>query len=106
MLSLVGKFFNLIVFSSAYLLFPEVYPTTMRNVGYGVVCTVGKVGAIVAPFVGILVRRLTPVTLPTLAGDIQSGSSAGHLRRAVTGGGDCLCGRARNKWQTFTGGHW
>lgn len=29
-LSLAGKFFNMIVFSSAYLLMPEVYPTTLR----------------------------------------------------------------------------
>jgi hypothetical protein len=97
----------MIVFSSAYLLFPEVYPTTMRNVGYGVVCTVGKIGSIVAPFVGIMVERAhSRNTVLSLAGVVQSGSSTGHLRCTVTDGGSGLSGRARNKWPTSTGGYW
>ncbi|XP_023211295.1 solute carrier family 22 member 6-B-like [Centruroides sculpturatus] len=49
-LAVVSKFSLSVSFSSLYLLSSEIYPTVVRNVGLGSCSTVGRIGAIAAPF--------------------------------------------------------
>ncbi|XP_067119501.1 organic cation transporter protein-like [Centruroides vittatus] len=49
-LAVVSRFSLSVSFSSLYLLSSEIYPTVVRNVGLGSCSTVGRIGAIAAPF--------------------------------------------------------
>lgn len=49
-LTVISKFFMSISFSSIYLLATEIYPTVVRAVGLGSCSMMGRVGAIIAPF--------------------------------------------------------
>lgn len=50
-LSLSGKFFVTLALGGILLLAAELFPTTLRNRGNGFTLSVGRVGAIIAPFV-------------------------------------------------------
>lgn len=38
-------------FCLIYVIFPELFPTVVRNMGVGFVCTAGQVGSILCPFI-------------------------------------------------------
>ncbi|KAL3068468.1 hypothetical protein niasHT_030759 [Heterodera trifolii] len=50
LLSLVAKVFNGVSWASEPLLLSEMAPTTVRNMMYGIVATVGEIGSVFAPY--------------------------------------------------------
>ncbi|KAK3106350.1 hypothetical protein FSP39_018272 [Pinctada imbricata] len=52
--TLVGKMASAGAFSTVFLYTPEMYPTNLRNVGIGLASSFGRVGAMIAPFAGVL----------------------------------------------------
>ncbi|XP_071095552.1 solute carrier family 22 member 6-A-like [Haliotis cracherodii] len=55
--SLIGKFGATTSFNVLWLYTPEIFPTTMRNVGFGLGSLAARVGGILAPFSRILYRH-------------------------------------------------
>nr|CAD2146815.1 unnamed protein product [Meloidogyne enterolobii] len=49
-LSLIAKIMNTIAWASAPLLLSEMAPTTVRNMSYGLISTVGEIGSSLAPY--------------------------------------------------------
>ncbi|XP_067665041.1 solute carrier family 22 member 6-like [Haliotis asinina] len=56
-LSLIGKFGATTSFNVLYLYTPEIFPTTIRNVGFGLGSLAGRVGGLFAPFSRMLYRK-------------------------------------------------
>ncbi|XP_046556421.1 solute carrier family 22 member 4-like [Haliotis rubra] len=56
-LSLIGKFGATTSFNVLYLYTPELFPTTIRNVGFGLGSLAGRVGGLFAPFSRMLYRK-------------------------------------------------
>ncbi|XP_046556424.1 solute carrier family 22 member 5-like [Haliotis rubra] len=56
-LSLIGKFGAATSFNVLYLYTPEIFPTTIRNVGFGLGSLAGRVGGLFAPFSRMLYRK-------------------------------------------------
>ncbi|XP_060085889.1 organic cation transporter protein-like [Ylistrum balloti] len=57
--NLVGKFGITGSFSTIFLYTPELYPTNLRNAGFGFSSTVARVGGMLAPFAGPLMDYIT-----------------------------------------------
>ncbi|XP_067665040.1 solute carrier family 22 member 6-like [Haliotis asinina] len=55
--SLIGKFGAATSFNVLYLYTPEIFPTTIRNVGFGLGSLAGRVGGLFAPFTRMLYRK-------------------------------------------------
>ncbi|XP_046556423.1 solute carrier family 22 member 8-like [Haliotis rubra] len=62
-LSLIGKFGATTSYTVLFLYTPELFPTTIRNVGFGLGSLAGRVGGLFAPFSRMLVRLLLTVIL-------------------------------------------
>ncbi|XP_023210688.1 organic cation transporter protein-like [Centruroides sculpturatus] len=65
-LAVISKFGLSVSFTSMYLLSSEIYPTVVRNVGLGSCSMMGRVGAVIAPFMkeaGNDVHRALPLGL-------------------------------------------
>lgn len=58
-LFLLGKLGITSSFAIAYVYTAELYPTIMRSVGVGACSTVGRLGALVAPFAPLLVNKIS-----------------------------------------------
>ena len=56
MLSLVGKFGASAGFAVIYVYSAELFPTVMRNSGIGFCSLMARIGGILAPYIGDLVR--------------------------------------------------
>ena len=61
-LSMLGKFFITITFSLVWTYSCEAYPTDIRNQGLNVPAMSARISAIVASYVGMLVRYIFPTT--------------------------------------------
>ncbi|XP_033624128.1 organic cation transporter protein-like [Asterias rubens] len=63
--AMVGKFYSCATFELTILVGAEVFPTVLRSIGTGSASTIGRVGAIVAPFVVYLkeVVYFLPMTI-------------------------------------------
>lgn len=49
--TLIGKFFVSASFSAIILYVSELYPTTIRNTGIGILLTFSQIGSIIAPYI-------------------------------------------------------
>uniref|UniRef100_A0A914XEY2 Major facilitator superfamily (MFS) profile domain-containing protein n=1 Tax=Plectus sambesii TaxID=2011161 RepID=A0A914XEY2_9BILA len=69
-LPLLGKAANSVAWSSVVLILPEMIPTTIRNVFYGIVVFLSNIGSIAAPYIGNLKKvdvRLPPLILGSMS---------------------------------------
>ena len=55
-LAMVGKLAISASFTAIYLITAEIFPTVMRNFSMGCCGTVGRMGAVVSPYIADLVR--------------------------------------------------
>ncbi|CAK5086688.1 unnamed protein product [Meloidogyne enterolobii] len=56
LLSLFAKVMNTVAWASAPLLLSEMAPTTIRNMSYGFVSTIGELGSVLAPYMKRIVK--------------------------------------------------
>ena len=54
-LSVVGKFFITCSYAAVYVVTPELFPTSVRNIGMGLCITGSKVASFMAPYSRVLV---------------------------------------------------
>lgn len=54
---LIAKTFNTVAWTSLPLLIGEMSPTSLRNSFYGFICFFGEIGAVMAPYLNILVNK-------------------------------------------------
>ena len=56
-LAMTGRFFTVIAFEVVYLFTAELIPTGVRSVGIGICFCVSRIGAMISPFINLLVRE-------------------------------------------------
>ena len=61
-LNMVGKFCMTAAFGTVVLYAPEIYPTNLRNLGFGMASVWGRIGAMIAPFSAYVVSIYPPNT--------------------------------------------
>ncbi|KAK3106458.1 hypothetical protein FSP39_020435 [Pinctada imbricata] len=57
--TLIGKMGATGAFSTMFLYTPEMYPTNLRNVGIGLSSSTARIGAMIAPFAGVLAMHVS-----------------------------------------------
>lgn len=121
-LSLVGKFFVTLSRAGILLLIMELFPTILRNSGNGLSLALGKIGAIIAPFI-LYLDNLVPnlsiilmavmsflgagcvLTLPDTRRTVQPQNAADLKEIMSTRRKESKLGLTNNAFEADTGTH-